>query len=81
MTTRFIDRPDDYENMRSAGTDGDEAARLIARVNRNGSGEIQEAADVWGLGNLLTGAYIPQADCFVKATTGQQLSIRTESQC
>jgi len=54
MSQKFIDRPDDYENMRSQGTDGDERSRVVARVRRNADGEITEAADIWVTGNSAT---------------------------
>ena len=54
MTPAFIDRPDEFENMRSQGADGDVRSRLVARVIRNGNGEITEAADIWVNGNTAT---------------------------
>lgn len=54
MGTIFTARPDNYENMRSAGADGDLRSRLVARVLRQGS-EIQAAGDVWAHGNAATG--------------------------
>ena len=56
MATGFVDRADNYENLRANGIDGDERSRIIARVLRGGDGNIQTAADVWGDGNAATGA-------------------------
>lgn len=52
----FQARPDDYENMRSNGSLGDEQSRLVARVIRGENGQIELAADVWTDGNRVTGA-------------------------
>lgn len=51
METTYSDRPDDYENMRAAGAEGDLRSRLIARVLRQGD-DIQLAADIWGHADL-----------------------------
>lgn len=55
MTPAFIDRPDEFENMRSGGVDGDQASRLIARVIRDSNGDIVASADTWAHGNTATG--------------------------
>jgi hypothetical protein len=72
MAPIYIDRPDEFENMRSDGAAGDERSRLIARVIRDGDGEITEAADIWAHGNAATrqansgyfawGVAMPRAD-------------------
>jgi len=54
MTPTYIDRPDDYENMRSVGLDGDHVSQVIARVIRDGDGDIVAAADIWADGDLGT---------------------------
>ncbi|MBT8445168.1 MAG: hypothetical protein KJO13_10495, partial [Gammaproteobacteria bacterium] len=55
MTATFTPRADDFENMRSSGATGSERSRLVARVIRNGDGEITEAADIWAHGDAATG--------------------------
>ncbi|MDJ0927291.1 MAG: hypothetical protein QNJ73_06515 [Gammaproteobacteria bacterium] len=55
MGTVITDRPDQYDNLRATGADGDQRSRLIARVIRN-NGQIESAADVWADGNVSTGA-------------------------
>lgn len=56
MTPTFILRPDGYENMRAGGANGTQRSRLIARVSRNGNGDIVTAADAWANGDTGTGA-------------------------
>ena len=56
MTTNVQPRPDGYENLRSGGISGDEQSRLVARVVRDGAGQVELAADIWGHGNRATGA-------------------------
>ena len=56
MTTNIQPRPDGYENLRSTGVSGDEQSRLVARIVRDGAGQVELAADVWGHGNRTTGA-------------------------
>lgn len=56
MTAAFTDRSDNFETMRANGIDGDERSRIIARVLRDGDGNIQTSADLWGHGNAATGA-------------------------
>jgi len=55
MTTNIQPRPDGYENLRSNGISGDEQSRLVARIVRDGEGQVELAADVWGHGNRATG--------------------------
>jgi len=72
LTPAFIDRPDGFKNMRASGQDGDLASRLIARVIRDGDGNIIVAADAWAHGNRATrtassgffawGVSMPQGD-------------------
>ena len=54
MVPAFIDRPDGYENMRAEGLDGLHASQLIARVMRDGNGDIVAAADLWADGDVGT---------------------------
>ncbi|MFQ5635574.1 MAG: hypothetical protein ACE5G3_09640 [Gammaproteobacteria bacterium] len=54
MSPGFIARPDEFENMRSTGADGDLRSRMIARVIRDTNGEITVAADIWAHGNAAT---------------------------
>jgi len=54
MSVVYSDRPDEYENMRSGGAEGDLRSRLIARVLRQGD-DIQIAADAWGHVDLDSG--------------------------
>ncbi len=50
----FIDRPDGYENMRANGAAGNQVSGLIARVTRDGDGNIIASADWWGNANTDT---------------------------
>ena len=78
MSTVYSDRPDGYENMRSAGAEGDLRSRLIARVLRQGD-DVQMAGDIWGHVDLASdqrnsgffawGVAITQAD--IDALTSQ----------
>ena len=54
MSTVYMTRPDEFENLRATGADGDQRSRLIARVIRSGD-EINTAADYWANGNTSTG--------------------------
>jgi hypothetical protein len=54
MMTNIQPRNDGYENMRSNGIEGDEQSRLVARIVRGDSGDLELAADVWGHGNRET---------------------------
>lgn len=54
MTTSYLARPDQYQNLFSNGSSGDQQSRLVARTIVNGSGDIQQAADVWTHGNRAT---------------------------
>ena len=52
MDVIFSSRPDDFQQMRSRGREGDDESRLIARVVRDGeSGDVELAADIWTNGN------------------------------
>ncbi len=55
MTPAYTNRPDGYENMRSGGANGALRSRLIARVSRNGNGDIVTAADAWAHGDAAAG--------------------------
>jgi hypothetical protein len=73
MTTAFFARPDNYENMRSSGVDGDERSRLIARVLRNGDGTINRSADLWGHGNAAAG--VADSGFYAWGNTTSQLDL------
>ncbi|MCC5793694.1 MAG: hypothetical protein JJT85_03030 [Chromatiales bacterium] len=60
-------RPDDWETLRANGRDGGEQSRVIARVLRDGDGEILLAADIWGHGAPASGA--AQSGYFAWGTT------------
>ena len=55
MDTVYTTRPDEFENLRATGTDGDQGSRMVARVIRD-TGGINTAADYWANGNTSTGA-------------------------
>lgn len=54
MSTIYSSRPDQFENMRASGADGDLRSRLVARVLRQGQ-DIQISGDIWAHGNVATG--------------------------
>jgi hypothetical protein len=54
MNTIYTSRPDQFENMRASGADGDLRSRLVARVLRQGQ-DIQISGDIWANGNVATG--------------------------
>jgi len=54
MTAGFTARPDQFENMRASGADGDLRSRLVARVLRQGQ-DIQISGDIWAHADVATG--------------------------
>lgn len=52
MTSNYLERPDEFENLEARGRSGDEQSALVARVIRApDDGELQVAADIWTHGN------------------------------
>jgi len=79
LVPRYLPRTDEFETLRAVGAEGDQRSRLVNRVLRQGD-EIQVAADVWGDGNVASGAAlsgmlaagtaISQADIDTLSNTG-----------
>ncbi|MFW2404523.1 MAG: hypothetical protein ACN4GT_07135 [Gammaproteobacteria bacterium] len=84
MTTDFVDRPDEYENMVAAGGEGDQVSLLVARVIRGGDTSIEAAADAWVDANIATdesrsgyfawGIATPQADLDILGSNGTSVA-------
>jgi hypothetical protein len=54
MTTTYVGRPDQYQNLLANGRSGDQQSRLAARTISDDRGNILQAADVWTNGNRAT---------------------------